>query len=302
MGFAASFRSDDVGFRGGIWLVWDPLIISIDILEFRVQFIHAKMSLEECSTCFLTAVYASPQATTRVLLWDALKRLSINQNAHWAVIGDFNAILLVEDKRGGSAFERRRSKSFIETVDLCGLSNIPFSGPRFTWGRNGLLSRIDRALVNASWIQMFPELAVTHLHKIKSDHRPILLCPSVQVYSTNTKPFRFLSAWLSHSSFNFFVKNKWGASLELSYALDDLSSQLKKWNKNVFGNIFKRKKRLLNLLVKAENVVAGNPSDFNRREEAVIKAKLEMVLWQEEELWVHKSRSKWVMDGDKNTR
>ncbi|CAN1130183.1 hypothetical protein LINPERHAP2_LOCUS5688 [Linum perenne] len=31
MGFSASFRSDAVGFVGGIWLVWDPLVIKLDI-------------------------------------------------------------------------------------------------------------------------------------------------------------------------------------------------------------------------------------------------------------------------------
>ncbi|CAN1136889.1 Transposon TX1 uncharacterized 149 kDa protein [Linum perenne] len=187
-------------------------------------------------------------------------------------------------------------------VDLCGLSDIPFSGPRFTWGRNGVLSRIDRALVNAQWIQAFPESVVSHIHKIKSDHRPILLCPSAQVYSTISKPFRFLSAWISHPSFNFFVKNKWISDAELPAALEDLSSHLMNWNRNTFGNILKRKKRLLDLLVKADLVVAGNPSEANRREEAEIRSKLELVLWQEEALWVQKSRSNWAVNGDKNTR
>ncbi|CAN1142150.1 hypothetical protein LINPERHAP2_LOCUS12919 [Linum perenne] len=36
-----------------------------------------------------------------------------------------------------------------------------------------------------------PESSVIHLHKLRSDHRPIVLCPSFQVVSSNRKPFRF---------------------------------------------------------------------------------------------------------------
>ncbi|CAN1801256.1 hypothetical protein LINPERHAP1_LOCUS22888, partial [Linum perenne] len=38
--------------------------------------------------------------------------------------------------------------------------------------------------------------------RLKSDHRPILLCPFYQVSSSNVKPFRFIFAWLTHASFN----------------------------------------------------------------------------------------------------
>ncbi|CAN1153432.1 hypothetical protein LINPERHAP2_LOCUS19405 [Linum perenne] len=191
---------------GGIWLLWDPLIVTLDILEFGSQFIHAKGSLHDGSSFFLCVVYASPRATSRVLLWDALKRLSTNQcdswaiisdfnSNSWAVISDFNSILSTKDKVGGSPFERWRNKSFIDTVDLFRLSDLPLSGPRFTWSRNNILSRIDRALVNSAWVSLLPESSVIHLHKLKSDHRPIVLCSSLQVYSSKVKPFRFMSAF-----------------------------------------------------------------------------------------------------------
>ncbi|CAN1152523.1 hypothetical protein LINPERHAP2_LOCUS18799, partial [Linum perenne] len=260
-----SFRSDAVGFKGGIWLLWDSNAISLDILEFGTQFINTKGRSPDDSCFFLTAVYASPRATSQVLLWDVLERLSIGQNEPWVVIGDFNAILSAEDKVGGSPFERRRSKSFIDTVDLCRLSDLPFSGPRFTWSCNCTLSRIDRALVNAEWIRSMPESSVLHLHKIKSDHRPIVLCPATQVVSSNCKPFRFLSAWMSHPSFDALVKNKWIAGTDLPNALSAMSGDLKKWNKHTF-------------------------------------AKLELVLWQEEAIWIHKSRSNWAAEGDRNTK
>ncbi|CAN1156362.1 hypothetical protein LINPERHAP2_LOCUS20906, partial [Linum perenne] len=213
---------------GGIWLLWDPYVVTLNILEFGSQFIHAKGSSADGSSFYLTTVYVSPRATARVLLWDALKRLSINQSEPWAVIGDFNAIFSTDDKVGGSPFERQRSKSFIDTCDLCRLS-----GPRFTWSCNCSLSRIDKALVNDEWISRMPESSVLHLHKLKSDHRPIVLCP-------------------------YFRLSLLILSLFVSF--------------------------LLGCLIRP------------------LTPLLEINGMQEEAIWIHKSRSNWVVEGDRNTK
>ncbi|CAN1124799.1 Putative ribonuclease H protein At1g65750, partial [Linum perenne] len=301
MGFASSYRADARGFKGGVWVVWDPLVVTLTIRDSGDQFIHAEGSLLDGSKYFITAVYASPRPTRRVLLWDVLKQIAVGMTSPWAVVGDFNSILSAEDKQGGTPFSRTRNKSFIDTVELCGLMDLPISGPRFTWSRNGLSVRLDRALVNCFWWSSFPESSVRHLHRIKSDHRPIVLCPFYQVSSSNVKPFRFISAWISHASFNPVVSNSWGAGAELTQNLEVLTARLKKWNKDVFGNIFKRKKRLTDELRLAEDRSIAVPSEVNRAEEERIRAKLELVLWQEEAFWIQKSRSKWIVEGDRNT-
>ncbi|CAN1162022.1 LINE-1 retrotransposable element ORF2 protein [Linum perenne] len=301
LGFDSNFRVDAIGFKGGVWLAWNSNLVSFDIVQAGKQFIHAKGASREGSVFFLTVVYASPKATERVLLWDALKTVAASITDPWAVIGDFNSILSANDKRGGAGFVRARNKSFIDTVDLCGLSNLPFQGPKFTWARNNVLVRLDRALVNDRWLTVFPESRVLHLHKLKSDHRPILLRSNNQVYSPYTKPFRFLSAWLSHPSFKFVLKRKWSRGADLPLALNNLTTDLRHWNKFVFGNIFRRKQRLTEELKKAEDRSSSFPSLSNLADERAIRSKLEAVLWQEDALWVQKSRSKWISDGDRNT-
>ncbi|CAN1178327.1 LINE-1 retrotransposable element ORF2 protein [Linum perenne] len=219
----------------------------------------------------------------------------------WVVVGDFNSILSAEDKRGGAGFVRARNKSFIDTVDLCGLSDLPFHGPKFTWARNNVLVRLDRALVKDRWLTLFPESRVLHLHKLKSDHRPILLRPNNQVYSPYTKPFRFLSAWLTHPSFKFVLRRKWSRRADLPLALNNLTINLRHWNKFVFGNIFRRKRRLTEELKKVEARSSSFLSSSNFADERAICSKLETVLWQEDALWIQKSRSKWISDRDRNT-
>ncbi|CAN1125950.1 hypothetical protein LINPERHAP2_LOCUS3150 [Linum perenne] len=301
LGFDSNFRVDAIGFKGGVWLAWNSNLVSFDIVEHGKQFIHAKGVSREGSVFFLTAVYASPKATETVLLWDVLKSLAGSMNDPWAVMGYFNSILSANDKRGGAGFIRARNKSFIDTVDLCGLSDLPFQGPKFTWARNNVLVRLDRALVNDNWMNLFPESSTIHLHKLKSDHRPILLRSTNQVYSPYTKPFRFLSAWLSHPSFKFVLKRKWSRGADLPFALSNLTTDLCHWNKFVFGNIFRRKRRLTEDLKRAEARSSSSPTSSLLAEERAIRSKLEAVLWQEDALWLQKSRSKWVSEGDRNT-
>ncbi|CAN1128363.1 hypothetical protein LINPERHAP2_LOCUS4585, partial [Linum perenne] len=217
--------------------------------------------MAEGTVFFLTTVYASPKPTESVLLWDTLKDLSSSVVDPWAVIGDFNLILSAVDKRGGVPFNRPRNKSFIDAVDVCGLSDFPFQGPRFTWARNNVLVRLDKTLVNGAWMSCFPESSVLHLHKLKSDHRPIILRCHTQ----------------------------------------DLTKDLCHWNKFVFGNIFRSKRRLTKELNQAELRVTTNPSPVHLSEERQARSKLEAVLWQEEALWLQKSRSMWLTKGDRNT-
>lgn len=48
-------------------------------------------------------------------------------------------------------------------------------GPNFTWRRGTTLARLDRALCNQGWLDLFPDASVFHQAQINSDHRPILL-------------------------------------------------------------------------------------------------------------------------------
>ncbi|CAN1146874.1 hypothetical protein LINPERPRIM_LOCUS5394 [Linum perenne] len=135
----------------------------MDILCFDSQLIHAKGTNGDGSIFFISAIYASPRPTTRVLLWDALKRIAFNLNDPWVVIGDCNSVLSANDRSGGAPFNRARNKSFIDMVDVCGLLDLPFSGPKFTWSRNALQLRLDIAIVNGTWIQSCTDSSILHL-------------------------------------------------------------------------------------------------------------------------------------------
>lgn len=75
-----------------------------------------------------------------------------------------------------------------------------------------------------------------------------------------------------------------------------------KWNKEVFGNIFTRKKFIMKELELLDNQIATNTSPSLEQARNRVWQDYEKVLYQEELLWFQKPRFKWHYFGDRNTR
>ena len=91
---------------------------------------------------------------------------------------------------------------------------------------------------------MYSEACVKHLERSHSNH-----CPIVPSLRNNTRcqfprPFRFQLMWLSHPTFSEVVKDAWANHSTLPIAIASFTSKAQVWNKNQFGNIFHRKKRI----------------------------------------------------------
>lgn len=131
---------------------------------------------------FLPIVYASPDWKKRKKLWRDLTNFNVNHvtpRDPWLVIGDFNSIVSMSEKKGGRvdpfAASARDFKDFILDNDL---SDLGFVGAPFTWcnnrmGHNRIIERLNRA-GNASWLQHYGSFSVSHLPRIASDHCPLL--------------------------------------------------------------------------------------------------------------------------------
>ncbi|KAK5771808.1 hypothetical protein PVK06_048052 [Gossypium arboreum] len=132
---------------------------------------------------------------------------------------------------------------------------------------------------------------VTHLPRIKSDHRPLLL----------NRPLRFLDRWLKHHSFSDFVKENWNYDGNMINAIASFTDRLKNWNKCVYGCISQQKRNLMHKLSKVQNVVDLSGSKSLRHLELEIREGLESILYHEEILYKQKSRCEWLKLGDRNT-
>ncbi|RHN77611.1 putative RNA-directed DNA polymerase [Medicago truncatula] len=121
-------------------------------------------------------------------------------------------------------------------------------------------------------------------------------------HNGGNRPFRFEAAWLTHISFHTFLNNKWIRGRDFLNLLHDLTPNLKEWNQEVFGNIFKRKRELLSRLNGIQNSPRYGYSNFLDSLEKDLQNQLATTLYQEECLWFQKSRSQWIADGDRNTK
>lgn len=127
------------------------------------------------------------------------------------VVGDFNIVTRLEEKTGGNPLNTNDVTNFTSMISHCGLSDGGFNGSRFTWsnnrlGRGKILERLDRALLNCQWIDIFLT-SVIHLHRACSDHSPVIISfgPTESMGSS----FRFLNVCARHHSFKNMVQNFW---------------------------------------------------------------------------------------------
>ncbi|CAN1760501.1 hypothetical protein LINPERHAP1_LOCUS7551 [Linum perenne] len=179
-------------------------------------------------------------------LWDYIRDLHQRTCGPWLLCGDFNSIRSMGDNSGGAAFNSARCRDFKQCAEDCQLLDVDFRGPRFTWFHGQICQRLDRAVRNADWAVSFPEVVTRHLPRIGSDHHPILIhCPTGLVPHPSRRPFRFVAAWLEHESFSPTLRNAWKCNVTTPSTLKYLQVNLRRWNKDIFGNIFKRKKHLL---------------------------------------------------------
>lgn len=69
------------------------------------------------------------------------------------------------------------------------------------------------------------------------------------------------------------------------------------WNKEVFGNIFARKRQIMARLLGAQRALANSPNSFLINLQEQLSGEYNEILQLEEELWAMKSRVNWTIFG-----
>ena len=77
--------------------------------------------------------------------------------------------------------------------------------------------------------------------------------------------------------------------------------QINVWKKEVFGDIFRKKKRLLARISGIQSAPNYGRSRYLDKIEKELQSQLRDTLDHEERLWLQKSKAQWLQDGDKNT-
>lgn len=114
--------------------------------------------------------------------------------------------------------------------------------------------------------------------------------------------FHFLAAWVTEEAFTDVIKNSWSKEDSWPVAISNLTNSIQDWNKNVFGNINRRKRHLINRLCGIDRANPRGNNTFLNNLQEVLWRKYKKTLLQEEILWCQRARYKWLQFGDRNTK
>ncbi|XP_074267507.1 uncharacterized protein LOC141590888 [Silene latifolia] len=307
IGYDGNARINTVGFSGGIWLYWKTELISVTPIVEHQQLMTVEIARNGDLPWFFSAVYASPDPTNRRELWVELENFARNNNHPWMLAGDFNETRNLNERHGGDQNMMRRCEKFNEWIEQCELIELAFSGSSHTWARGNSLetrqsARLDRALCNSSWSTLFENALVRHLPAFQSDHCPLLISPNGFAPVSNiNRPFKFQACWLKHENFTEFIEENWPSNGIFTDRLDKLSKDLQEWNKQTFGNIFRKKRELIARIGGCQRELSRARIGYLIKLEAKLRRELDDILEQEELLWYQKSRLEYIKDGDRNT-
>uniref|UniRef100_A0A803NRV3 Reverse transcriptase domain-containing protein n=1 Tax=Cannabis sativa TaxID=3483 RepID=A0A803NRV3_CANSA len=183
------FTSNISWHKGGrIVIAWNPNSYNVSIIKCSSQLMNLGVETTDGINKFvLSVLYAYNDEPGRKDLWKELRQVA--QNDPWLVMGDCNDILAKEE-RIGNRVKYRPSQDFIDCVSNCFLEDAKCCGNFYTWsnkqqGDDRIFSKIDRAMANLSWMDMFPNAEEFSSDKIKA---AIFAIPGVKAPGPNGTP------------------------------------------------------------------------------------------------------------------
>lgn len=175
--------------------MWDEMV-EARLLSFSKYHIDMEIKIKEMVECFrLTGFYGDPVLHNRQAGWDTLKALLHRSFLPWVCAGDCNKILYNHEKWGGAPRGEHQMARFQETLETCGLEDLSYQGPDYTWtgNRTGgakVRCRLDRAVANHQWQKLFPRSKVLVHNDPLSDPCAIILhCLTKQSTERGRRPF-----------------------------------------------------------------------------------------------------------------
>lgn len=298
------FRIESIGYSGGIWILCKKSV------NITLRYTHPQFAVLDVrtgdKTWSLVIVYASPDGGLREKLWTDLNKDKLGLAENWLAAGDFNTVMNAGEVSNSSTYNERRSKGLKDWIFREGLVEPGYSGPTFTWIRgkdqhNFRGARLDRVVCTPEWLTLFPQVTVKNLPMLKSDHSPILISLEEGRRIKKTG-FKFQAAWMDHPEFHKLIDNSWNKGDTITQNARNIGVILEKWDRETFGNIFKKKAKLMARLEGIQRALSNNPHAGLIKLRRKLQEELEAVLYQEEMWWFQKSREDWICSGDRNTR
>lgn len=180
---------------------------------------------------------------------------------------------------------------------------MPFTYDNKRVGWNNVKVRLDRAVADENWREIFSGLQVIHLTSPCSDHVPIVLhFYADQNTQIKTKCLHYEIFWEREAELPQVVEDQWISSgdkanlSDINKALGRVMLNLHSWSKRKCKNVGREIENVWKELAAA--TLSNADSGSVRR----LSDKLHKLLYREEMLWLQCSRINWLKEGDCNTR
>ncbi|KAL2237302.1 UNVERIFIED_CONTAM: hypothetical protein Sindi_0921900 [Sesamum indicum] len=173
----------DYGLTGNrVWIAWDDNFIDVDVIECGTKFIHCHVNIRALQESIaITVIYGANEVVERRELWGSLETIAMQCiDIPWLVGGDFNAVRDLSEICGASRDIRKAMEEFNICIKNAGLLPLPMQGEWYTWHNcsanpRNLWKRLDRMLINDTWMDRFSTSFYTSLTPRTSDHSPLVL-------------------------------------------------------------------------------------------------------------------------------
>ncbi|XP_023645887.1 uncharacterized protein LOC111832631 [Capsella rubella] len=225
--------------------------------------------------------------------------------APWFIIGDFNEISGNHEKRGGKLRHASSFLAFNGMIRTCGFIEFPHIGDWLSWrgwrDKKPIRCRLDRALGNEDWHDIFSHTVTEYLAMIGSDHKP-LLSTMVKKVGSRKKAFIFDKRWIGKEGLKEAIEDGWKRSgyqenLTFMDKVGNCRNALSRWRKLQvpFGR---------DLIEDLKSKLAVAQGDDGSDPELIhdLSMRLRTAYQEEEVYWQQKSRNRWMRVGNRNSK
>ncbi|KAG2304779.1 hypothetical protein Bca52824_033430 [Brassica carinata] len=300
---------------GRIFLVWRDTI-GVQILSQSRQCLTCRLSFPNHQPVIYSAIYTSNLSSVRVDLWAELIQLQSTielDSANWVLGGNLNQIIQPME----------HSDSTVDVPDFLmyqlrdcftqlGFFDLRFSGPTLTWinsqPENPISKKLDRLMVNNTFVASFPHALASFLPPNFSDHSPCVLDFSFSLPLAGTQPYKFQNYLIKHPGFAQLIQDSWihagnvcQTIAQLCWKLKQIKSNLKLLNNDNYSKIQERVRETNRLLQNAQVQALQDPNPITFQAEKDLHQKWNFLREIEELFFRQKSRINWLREGDSNT-
>jgi hypothetical protein len=312
LGFTNNLGVSSVGQGGGLVLFW-KVPFSVELLGYNSSCIDVVITAESGKKWRTSFVYGEPRREKRHEFWNFMRDLKTQWDGPWICCGDFNEALSQDEHYGSCDRSEAQVLLFKECLDDCSLVDLGFIGPKFTWsnkqdGDRNVRVRLDRAVVNAAFSQLFDDCRVENVITTTSDHYALAVsfanfCEE-QVNRPIAVGFRYEAAWQQAPDYKMVTKRAWAdnsdgpPSLRSTWAtLNGVAVSLGQWSRDSFGKVRRQIQKLERHLKYLRLAPWGHSLD----ESQAVERELCELFEREEVMARQRSRVEWLKEGDRNT-